>query len=184
MGGTAPSGLDAGHVGFQIVQVAGQLGARYGAVMPRVPRRPTANEIVSLHRYFIWANRMRTHFDEELARNLADPRNGPDPLTIEERLYMSYWYGGLYVVIEGWRSLGLADRTIEVLLESPNVGLLRRYRDGVFHYQRRYYDQKFLDLITKGSDVAIWVRELNREFGRFFLDSIRSSSPPQIAPSA
>jgi hypothetical protein len=49
---------------------------------------------------------------------------------------MSYWYAALYVVIEGWRDLGLADATIDALLQSPNVDLLKRYRNGVFHFQK------------------------------------------------
>jgi hypothetical protein len=77
---------------------------------------------------------------------------------------------GLYVVIEGWRALKLRDPTIDDLLGSPNVGLLKRYRHGVFHYQRKYYDERFLGLIVDGQDVVTWVRALNREFGRFFLE--------------
>jgi hypothetical protein len=53
----------------------------------------------------------------------------------------------------------------------------------VWVYQRRYYDRKFLDLITKGADVVAWVRDLNREFGRFFLEWIRSRGPAHIVPS-
>lgn len=33
--------------------------------------------------------------------------------------YMSYWYAGLFVVVEGWRDLGLQDAEIDGLLESP-----------------------------------------------------------------
>ena len=58
-------------------------------------------------------------------------------------IFMSYWYGGLYAVIEGWQELGLTDPTIDRLLESPNVELLRRYRNGVFHYQMTYFDDRF-----------------------------------------
>ena len=60
---------------------------------------------ITLHRYYIWANRMRTHFDDILVRGdeLADHQ-------IETFLYMSYWYAGLYVVIEGWRELRFVRR--------------------------------------------------------------------------
>jgi hypothetical protein len=84
---------------------------------------------VTLHRYYIWANRMRTHFDEVISKGMLDGK-----AEIESFLYMSYWYGGLYVVIEGWRELKLTDNTIDILLQSPNVELLRRYRNAVFHF--------------------------------------------------
>jgi hypothetical protein len=109
---------------------------------------------------------MRTHFDELLAKSKS---KGWD---IEAHLYMSYWYAGLYVVIEGWEELKLGDPVIDDLLASPNVPLLKRYRNGTFHFQRKYDDNRFLDLINKGKNVVEWVRTLNREFGRFFLDWI------------
>jgi hypothetical protein len=123
-------------------------------------------DILTLHRYFIWANRMRTHFDEMLSRDVP-----AEQMQIECLLYMSYWYGGLYVVIEGWRVLKLTDPTIDTLLRSPNVGLLRQYRNGTFHFQRKYFNDKFNDLFAKGTDTVAWVRNLNAEFGRYFLAS-------------
>jgi hypothetical protein len=43
--------------------------------------------VFTLHRYFIWADKMREHFDELLAESLPR-RKGWD---IEANLYMSYW---------------------------------------------------------------------------------------------
>ncbi len=123
-------------------------------------------ELLSLHRYYIWANRMRTHFDEILASGTSATGQGE----IESVLYMSYWYGGLYVVVEGWKELGLTDAAVDRLLESPNVDLLRRYRNGVFHFQRQYNDQRFMEFITQGTDVVPWVRNLNQQLG---LDQLR-----------
>jgi hypothetical protein len=76
-------------------------------------------------------------------------------------------------VIEGWGDLDLHDDEIDGLLESPNVDLLRRYRNGVFHFQREYYDERFVGLIRDGEDVVTWVRDLNSAFGRYFLDALR-----------
>ena len=43
-------------------------------------------ELVTLHRYFIWANRMRTHFDEILAEILAAKRQLEGTTEIESSL--------------------------------------------------------------------------------------------------
>lgn len=128
--------------------------------------KPIDNEVITLHRYYIWANRMRTHFDAVLARREETSAAG---FPIEAHMYMSLWYSCLYVVIEGWRKLGLKDETICTLLESPNTTLLRRYRNGVFHFQPKYFDRKSLGLIEQGENVVNWVRTLNHELGRFFL---------------
>jgi hypothetical protein len=127
-------------------------------------------EILTLHRYFIWANTMRTHFDQILAEILAAKKQLEGATEIESFLYMSYWYGGLYVVIEGWKALGLSDAVIDDLLASPNVELLRRYRNGVFHFQRVYDDERFHEFMTQGTDEVAWVRTLNEQFGRYFLE--------------
>lgn len=119
-----------------------------------------------MHRYFIWADRMRWHFDRVLERGQADNPNWE----IETRLYMSYWYGGLYVVIEGWRELELTNETVDRLLESPNVDLLRRFRNGTFHFQRLYFDTRFMDFIVKGEGIVNWVRELREGFSKCFLN--------------
>ncbi len=127
----------------------------------------TETEIHTFHRYFIWQTVMRQHFFDRLGEHPeTGPKGHPD---IETFLYMSYWYAALYVVVEGWRELELEDEEIDGLLESRNVGLLKRYRNGVFQFQRTYYDKRFLDLITDGENVAEWVRSLSSAFGRYFL---------------
>jgi hypothetical protein len=91
--------------------------------------------VVTLHKYFIWSNSMRTHLDEVLPR-VSPELDWFEPEAMKMNLYLSYWYGDLYVVIEGWTALGLSDIKIDALLKSPNVELLRRYRNGVFHFQK------------------------------------------------
>lgn len=110
---------------------------------------------------------MRTEFDKLLQIKKEDK---PDSFSIESMLYMSYWYAGLYVVIEGWHELNLTDDKIDKLLESKNVDLLRRYRNGVFHFQKEYYDNRFFEFIKDGENCVEWIRELNNQFGRYFLE--------------
>jgi hypothetical protein len=139
---------------------------------------PTNEEIAALHRYFIWSNRMRTHFDEVLQEH-GTTGSPTSPAGVERFLYLSYWYGGLYVVVEGWRALKLSDPYVDRLLESPNVGLLRRYRNGAFHYQPSYFDGRFVDFFSQ-EGTAAWVRDLNSALGSFFLrESHRHRIDPQ-----
>ena len=119
--------------------------------------------VVSLHRYFIWANKMRTDFDHLLKANNTTKH--------EHELYMSYWYAGLYIVIEGWKDLNMSDSIINKLLRNTNnVELLRRYRNGVFHFQKTYFDKRFVGVWEQNRKFIDWVRELNRQFGRYFLE--------------
>ena len=118
---------------------------------------------------------MSWHFDRILERGQADNPNWE----IETRLYMSYWYGGLYVVIEGWRELELTDETVDRLLESPNVDLLRRFRNGTYHFQKQYFDSRFLDLIVEGENVVQWVRGVREAFSQFFLNWSKQQSGTQ-----
>jgi hypothetical protein len=111
---------------------------------------------------------MRTHFDDLLQKH-SHGSCSDTGFEIEWFLYMSYWYGGLFVVIEGWRELQLTDPVIDSLLKSKNVDLLRRYRNGVFHFQKNYFDERFIGFMRDGENCVDWVRQLNREFGRFFL---------------
>lgn len=128
-------------------------------------------EIITLHRYFIWADRMRVHFDATLKS--VNPKTfspvAKDEKDIEVFLYMSLWYGMFYVLIEGWQRLKLKDKKIDKLLKSNNVSLLKLYRNGVFHFQKKYYDKRFIKLMKEGQNIANWIRELRDEFSRWFL---------------
>lgn len=129
-------------------------------------------DIFTLHRYFIWADRMRVHLDELLQKGPAENKN----YELETFLYMSYWYAGTYVVIEGWKECGISDATVDALLESVNVDLLRLYRNGVFHYRKRYFDERrFAPLIEQGDDVVKWIRQLRDAFGVYFLRVLKDA---------
>jgi len=129
---------------------------------------PTNADLLTLHRYYIWANKFRTQFYQSL-NSPIDP-NEPPLLSFADTkgLYLSYWYAALYVVIEGWKVLGCADVEVDALLISPNVEHLRRYRNGVCHFQPKYLDDRFVEMMT-ASDSVEWVRTLNSAFGRYFL---------------
>lgn len=138
------------------------------------------SDIYTLHRYFIWADRMRVHFEEALNERTGKSKKHAE---IDQFLYMSYWYGGMYVVVEGWNALGLSDLKIQKLLDVPNVNimsksefpsnvdLLRRYRNGAFHFQKEYFDNRFR-FFWQDDDTVKWIRDLRAAYSNFFLSCL------------
>jgi hypothetical protein len=142
---------------------------------------PVAREqkILALHRYFIYADRMRVHFSEEsdaLAAQRSEKEARGETLDMTELfvplMYMSLWYGLLYVVAEGWQALKLDDPTIDGCLAQENLKLLARYRNGTFHYKPRYWDERFVNFFS-AQDSVPWVRGLHEAFNQWFLRWLR-----------
>ena len=132
-----------------------------------------SREIHVLHRYWIAADVIRIDFQEELAPiEHFDAQSLP---AIRIIAYMSFWYAALFVVVEGWRALRLHDPAVDRLLSSDNVELLRRYRNGVFHFQRKYWDDRMIDFVRGGAASASWVRELHLAIGDVLLERLRPS---------
>ena len=132
-------------------------------------------DILALHRYYIWANRLREHFDVAISRTpLGSNANSQTYFADDVGLFMSHWYAALYVVVEGWKKLELSDPQLDQLLSAPHIELLKRYRNGVYHFQKNYFDPRFSELFEakEAKSVAPWVRELNLGFGRYFLERL------------
>lgn len=126
----------------------------------------------TLHRYWIWANRLHQNFDAALERFGVPKADGVGLVgwfANDPGLFMSYWYAALFVVVEGFKELNLRDAKLDALLQSPNVEFLRRYRNGVDHFQEDYFDRRFTEIMGP-PESATWVRNLHSEFGRFFLE--------------
>jgi hypothetical protein len=117
----------------------------------------------------MWCDQMKNHFEETVLQtgNISD-LHSPDGAKVF--MYMSYWYASLYVVVDGWKILKLVDSRVDALRSSSkNLHLLREYRNGVFHFQRKYLDNKFLDLMRLNKDAVAWTTDLHNALGDFFL---------------
>ena len=126
-------------------------------------------ELHLLHQYFVWADRMRVHF--EAALQVPTPEDIYIPLFQEPEkwLYMCYWYASAYTVVEGFVELGLKDARVEAFLaQTVYVDKLKRFRNGVFHFQKKLMDERFLDFIAL-PDGGKWLTELWHALGDFFL---------------
>lgn len=121
----------------------------------------------SLHRYFIWADEMRLRFEEWILKEASKEKD------IKTSLYLSLWYAFLYVVVEGWKRLNLKDPSIDLLLESPLVKKLKQYRNGVFHFQPKYDDQR-LQQFYENDDSVEWIRSLHASFSTVLLSMLKA----------
>ena len=124
--------------------------------------------IAALHRYWLWSDVMQRRFFELLPREEAVP--GASSIEEANRkttgsiLYGSYWLASLYIVVEGWRELHLEDPAIDALLENETmVSLLRRHRNGVFHFQRNFGDRRIFDLFE--AESRDWEVRIHAELG-------------------
>ena len=131
----------------------------------------TDKEVHTLHRYLIWSLHMREQLNaiENVPKKIIEKKLW----LIRPFMYLSLWLALLFVVIEGYQELGLSDPVIDPMLASPNVDLLRRLRNGAFHYQRDYFDRRFMDVFSSG-EVGEWATRLHKEFRRFFFDWFRA----------
>jgi len=139
---------------------------------------------MTLHRYYCWTILMKRDFENALLSGKHLPSEGESPLlwpvkymSGEVGMFMSYWYGGLYVVCEGWQELGLSDTKVDALLANPPLDLLKRYRHGAFHFQRDYFDSRFMEFQAEQKS-ATWVHDLSDALGRWFLEWFEARRTP------
>src|ERR1019366_3727804 len=134
--------------------------------MAATPTVPEMFRVITLDRYFMWCRFQRDHYKEIKVTWETDFF---DSMEMQHAfMCLSYWYAGLYVVCEGWQELKLSDSEIDKLLASPYLDVLRRYRNGVFHFQQDYFDKRLKEAIKLGQDFHCWVEELMSNFQRYF----------------
>jgi hypothetical protein len=126
------------------------------------------HKIVSLHKYYLWATHMAAAYQREFP-NIQNRKltSWAHPDALHTFMFMSYWFATLYAVVEGWQEMRLTDPVIDPLLTAPHLDLLRRYRNGVFHFQADYFDRRYSDLTTHGEAIA-WVNKLHGGFTAYF----------------
>jgi len=149
--------------------------------------------IVSLYRYFLWADDMRKLFHQRLAKSPIGKMSAAGA-TEQEALaratkddgfrgslnavlygfpYMSYYYGGMYVVIEAWQKrFKYRDPDIDRLLRSPLVASLERHRHGAFHFTPTYIDPK-LQGFNRELESEAWLNDVHAAFARWFHHHLR-----------
>ncbi|MBI3049128.1 MAG: hypothetical protein HYY76_12550 [Acidobacteria bacterium] len=97
---------------------------------------------------------------------------------------MLQFYAALWVAVEGWRACPLSDQTVDELLTDPafeqNVQLLRRFRNGVYHYQPDLINERLLAFLREGEHAVTWAFLLHDEFKRVVWEM---AHPPGLSPA-
>ncbi len=117
-------------------------------------------------RYLFWADLATQRLDSLE----DDPDRGEWPNWWKRFAFISHACAAEYVVIEGWRNLGIKDAIIDSLLldHKQKVELLRRYRNGVFHCQESLVDVRMTGFIKQSEETVPWLIHLHAEFLRFY----------------
>lgn len=134
-------------------------------------------KLAALHRHWVVADSIRVVLQQKLLNSKEEVdvihKFGLDYIVFGEKVSMlcrmQVWYSLLFVVIEGYKELGMNFAPLENVLEnSENVSLLRRYRNATFHYQADPLNDKIIDFLNKdGSEI--WIRDLNAQLEAFFM---------------
>src|ERR1700704_1590909 len=134
-------------------------------------------EIITLYRYFAYAAHMRDLFRREVNEDWlkmlrADTSGLLAFFYSAPGIYLLYSYSGIYLVIEGWKDLGLKDAVVSKLLESPFVDRLRLFRNATFHYQKEPISWKHLQFFgTEEERTEKWLNQVYAELERFFREN-------------
>jgi len=84
---------------------------------------------------------------------------------------LAHWLASLYVVADGWQEIGIPDPVISNLIATYDdyYQLMRRFRNGVYHFQHKPLSVKLTDFLKPKSEGTLWAEALLFEFKRFLV---------------
>lgn len=129
-------------------------------------------QVMAWGRYLYWCDLHRQRFDAWM----EEPHDvGQDAAGWHFIALIAQWYASLWVVVEGWVEAKFEDASIkDILSQSEYCDLLRRFRNGVYHFQPRIIESRLLGFLAEVERTVAWVELLHLEFLRFFWDFVHS----------
>ena len=130
-------------------------------------------KMIALHKHWLHADSIKVRISAEVLKPGEAAEKLPQSLLVLGKthsmfLALSVWYALLYVVIEGYQKMGLCDEGVDaVLAQEEYVDVLRRFRNGIFHYQQNPIPEKVLGFLAMEQSEN-WIRDLNSAFDAFF----------------
>lgn len=129
-------------------------------------------QIFILHRHWIWGNSMRINFYQKLEQCNVE-KIDVEFFLGDLGMYLSYWYGTLYSIIERYRELKMQHKGVDFLLsDGQKLQLLRLFRNAIFHVQNEYIHSKTFNFID-AIDSAEWVSKVHEAMGNYLLNELK-----------
>jgi hypothetical protein len=139
------------------------------------------NQVVVLHRHWIWANHQRQRF-RTLLPETAGPHEDEAFMVSECFGSMYLWYALLWAVIEGFDDRGIEVRGRMASDIQSVSDVLRRCRNAVFHVpsKNQHHDPRLFQLMENPDSAAILSR-ISTGFGRLFIEEGQARHSEQHA---
>ena len=140
--------------------------------------------LLSLHKYWIQANRMREDLIKEMEKLPADAdiedlyQYCLRTNNIALHTFRYFWLASLCTVIEGYKKLQLNDNKINNLISNSlkNIEDLRKFRNSTRHFELPSQRNK------KIKDLKIsmkWISELHAAFGEYLFNKVTELTTKQ-----
>lgn len=108
-------------------------------------------------------------FRKKFYRQLGYPQHH-GTYDIDLYAYLDYWYAFLYILIEGYKKLGLRDSNIDNTLNGSHSTYLKKYRHAVFDFKKDYGGVALKKEFLTSEKPVEWVSTLHESF-RVFIGS-------------
>ncbi|QRN97569.1 hypothetical protein JRI60_00290 [Archangium violaceum] len=138
---------------------------------------PIPEKLAALHMSFTRASSVREVLRAQLKKVEGLPIETPDQQAVSAGEFltgfqlMEVFYGLIFVVAEGIQAVRPEDPELASFFASPNMGLLKRYRNAIFHAQSEVISPKLHDFLT-AEDTEKWIGALWRALNRWFSDNV------------
>jgi hypothetical protein len=132
-----------------------------------MPDERKYEEVIAWARYLAWADQHRKRLADFFEQ---EPDSDSPGHTGRFITHTSQWFASLWVAVEGYKELGLRDNFVDAILENPPnyADLLRRCRNGVYHYQPELLAPRLGEFLTSAQAALAWVHALHSELIRVF----------------
>jgi hypothetical protein len=144
-----------------------------------------AEDLLLMHRHYMWANQQREAFFKLLESPSADALTpGPLVMATREMGFMFVWYGLLWSVLEAFRDRRLDIRGAFLEDITRMSDLLRRCRNAVLHVPAAgdLLDRR-IDELVKEPESATTLRRIHRGVGRLFIEEFKRQTSDKQSPS-
>jgi hypothetical protein len=91
---------------------------------------------------------------------------------VDQHTYMVFWYASLYSVVEGYQKLKLHNSSINLLLASPNLEALKKFRHSVTGFHKTYFNSSLIDSFINSSTSVVWVNCLHFSLEKYLMEGI------------